>query len=60
MKVTMEIRQFRKKPIRLVLSEGESVDPIDLAQLRKLWETEQALNNLPGTKVRFHINVEPD
>ena len=32
-------------------------DNVTLADLRKVWEAEQALNSIPGSNLRVHIDI---
>ena len=54
MKLIITIKQvgLKVKSIETDLSSGVTMDV-----LKKLWETEQFLNNLPGANLRIRIDV---
>lgn len=54
MKMTVTIIQHGQK---MVTRETEINHTISHADMKKLWEAEQALNSVPGSKLRFHINL---
>ena len=43
-----------KKPLESITELSEE---LTIANMKRLWEMEQFLNNLPGSDLRIHINL---
>jgi hypothetical protein len=57
MKLVITILQGPGRRPRVIKSE---VHDLLLSDMRKIFEAEQVLNNLPGTTLRWHLNVEEE
>ena len=53
--VTLRFKKFGGKPQLVTIELSEE---LTLAQLKKLWEFEHFLNNLPGVTTRLHLETE--
>lgn len=54
MTVTLTFKKFRARPQTISI---EVPDSLSIADLKKLWEFEQFINNLP-VNIRLHVGVE--